>query len=102
MAADYYRVDTEDGDHIDDPSEDALYMLLEDLNPIDNRFLTIAPPGSQPAWHATVSLMDDNVFAVERAHAELGVHELETGTDRNAIARDLTIWLASRCRLTGR
>ena len=32
MGADYYTAVTENGDHVDDPSEDGLFMLLEDLN----------------------------------------------------------------------
>jgi hypothetical protein len=43
MAADYYDADTESGDHIDDPSEDALFMLLQDLDQADNTFVTINP-----------------------------------------------------------
>jgi hypothetical protein len=32
MGADYYSADTENGDHMDDPSEDGLFMLLENLS----------------------------------------------------------------------
>ncbi|GAA2349888.1 hypothetical protein [Streptomyces violaceusniger] len=35
MAADYYCADSENGDHIDDPSEDALLGLISDLNGTD-------------------------------------------------------------------
>jgi hypothetical protein len=46
--ADYYIADTENGDHIDDPSEDGLFMLLSDLNQAGNTFITITPPTMTP------------------------------------------------------
>jgi hypothetical protein len=57
MGADYYTADTENGNHIDDPSEDALFMLLEDLNQAGNTFITITPASDDPAWHASVTLL---------------------------------------------
>ena len=43
MGADYYSADTENGDHMDDPSEEGLFMLLVDLNQAGNTFITITP-----------------------------------------------------------
>ncbi|NHI11099.1 hypothetical protein STPH2_6468 [Streptomyces sp. KO7888] len=43
MVAKYYCADSENGDHIDDPSEDALFELLGDLNDTDNTFVVIQP-----------------------------------------------------------
>ena len=48
MAADYYTADIENGDHVDDPSEDGLFMLLEDLTQDGNTFLTITPADEDP------------------------------------------------------
>ncbi|MEU8002269.1 hypothetical protein AB0B66_13995 [Catellatospora sp. NPDC049111] len=96
MAAGYYHADTENGDHIDDPSEDALYMLIEDLDTTDNTFVIVEPPGEDPAWYASVSLLDDGRYEVERKHLERRFHELTVETDRDKIARELTIWFASR------
>ncbi|MEU7826696.1 hypothetical protein [Catellatospora sp. NPDC049133] len=100
MAAEYYHADTENGDYIVDPSEDALFMLIEDLNATDNTFLTIEPPGEEPAWYASVSLLENGVYEVERNHPERRIHELTTETDRGKIAKDLTIWLAATGRFT--
>lgn len=96
MAADYYIADTENGDHLDDPSEDALFMLISDLNHDDNTFVTIQPDTEAPGWYASVSLLDDGSFEVERRDPGHREHELDTRTDPDRIAYDLTIWLATR------
>jgi hypothetical protein len=95
MAADYYDADTENGDHIDDPSEDALFMLLEDLDPASNTFVTINAADDSD-WYASVTLLDDRSYEVERRDPARHQHELTTETDISTIAKDLTIWLANR------
>lgn len=95
MAADYYDADTENGDHIADPSEDALFMLLQDLDQHENTFVTINPADDSD-WYASVSLRDDGSYEVERRDPSRHQHELTTDADISAIARDLTIWLAAR------
>lgn len=96
MAADYYTADTENGDHIDDPSEDALLMLIDDLNQTDNTFVTITPADDDATWYASVSLLDDGTYEVERRDPGRGEHELTTESDIGHIAQDITIWLAGR------
>ncbi|RLK09566.1 hypothetical protein DER29_3423 [Micromonospora sp. M71_S20] len=96
MAADYYYADTENGDHIDDPSEDALFMLIDELNRADNTFVTINPADDDPAWYASISLLDDDTYEVERRDTHQHIHDLTIETDPGHIARDLTIWLAGR------
>jgi hypothetical protein len=96
MGADYYIADTENGDHIDDPSEDALFMLLEELDDTDNTFITINPADPDAAWYASVSLLQDGGYEVEYRDPRYHEHELTTATDRSKIAKDLTLWLARR------
>lgn len=55
MAARYYCADSEKGDHVDDPSEDALFMLISDLNDSDNTFVVIQPDQDDPVWFASVA-----------------------------------------------
>jgi len=100
MTAEHYHADSENGDHVVNPSEDALFMRITDLNTDDNTFLTIEPPGDDPAWYAVVSLLEDGVYEVERSYPHRRLHELTTETDRSEIARDLTIWLAWAGRIT--
>ena len=95
MAADYYDADTENGDHIADPSEDALFMLLQDLDSDGNAFVTISP-ADDSGWYASVSMLDDGSYEVDRSDPDRHQHEVTTETDTTAIAKDLTIWLAAR------
>ncbi|MEU7903421.1 hypothetical protein [Actinoplanes sp. NPDC049118] len=95
MAADYYYADTENGDHLDDPSEDALFMLLDDLEPDGNTFLTVRPADGA-GWSVSVSLLDDGGFRVERGDPARGEHAVYTTDDLSRIAGDLTIWMAGR------
>jgi hypothetical protein len=80
MGADYYSADTENGDHVDDPSEDGLFMLLEDLRLDGNSFVTITParagppPGTPrsppPQWH----------LRSRTRHPARGEHHRDTAT----------------------
>jgi hypothetical protein len=96
MGADYYSADTENGDHMDDPSEDGLFMLLSDLNRAGNTFITITPADDDPAWYASVTLLADGTYEVERADPSHGGQHRDNATSPGDIARDLTIWLAAR------
>lgn len=96
MAADYYTADTENGDHIDDPSEDALFMLMDDLNEADNTFITITPAHDASAWYASITVASTGSYDVERRDVTRNEHETTTSDDPDQIARDLTIWLAAR------
>jgi hypothetical protein len=96
MSADYYSADTENGDHMDDPSEDVLFMLLNDLNWAGNTFIAITPAGDHPAWYASVTLLPDGTYEVDRADPSCGEQHRDNATSPGDIARDLTIWLAAR------
>ena len=58
MAAEYYGADRENGDRIDDPSEDALFMLIDDLNDTDNTFVVVQPDEDEPLWFDSVAVQD--------------------------------------------
>jgi hypothetical protein len=96
MTAEYYYAETENGDRIDDPSEDALLMLIDELNHGDNTFVTVDPADDDPAWFAVVSLLEDGTYEVNRRDARYRIHDLTVETDPDDIAQDLTIWLAGR------
>jgi hypothetical protein len=95
MAAEYYAADAENGDHIDDPSEDALYMLIDELSQPDNTYVTITPADGSD-WYASVSLVEEGGYEVERRDPRWRDHDLNNATDTSRIAMDLTIWLAAR------
>ncbi|MCI0384153.1 hypothetical protein [Streptomyces sp. CNQ085] len=96
MAAEHYCADSENGDHIDGPSEDALFMLIDDLNDTDNTFVVIQPDQDDPAWFASVAVLDDGGYEIVRHDSRHREHDVsvETGIDR--ITGDLIRWLATR------
>ena len=96
MGAQSYGADSENGDRIDDPSEDALFMMISDLNDSDNTFVVVQPDQDNPVWFASVAVLDENGYEIVRRDTSRNEHEVTTTTSINDIARDLTIWMASR------
>ncbi|MCX4970142.1 hypothetical protein OHA98_36390 [Streptomyces sp. NBC_00654] len=96
MDASYYRAVSEDGDIIDDPSEDALYMLFSDLNDADNTFVVIEPYEDEPRWHASVTVRGEGGYEVVRRDTARREHEVVTEDSIHRIANSLTIWMAGR------
>ncbi|OEJ30151.1 hypothetical protein [Streptomyces subrutilus] len=96
MEAAYYRAESESGDHIDDPSEDALFMLIDDLNDSDNAFAVIQPDKDDPAWFTSVAVLDEGGYEVVRRDTTRREHDVATETSIDQIARDLTTWMAAR------
>ncbi|MFI1170107.1 hypothetical protein [Streptomyces melanogenes] len=98
MGARYYGADSENGDRIDDPSEDALFMMISDINDTDNTFVVIQPDGEDPVWFASVAVLDEGGYEVVRRDASRREHEVTTSTGIGDMAHDLTIWMALRHR----
>ncbi|MET9323434.1 hypothetical protein ABZX75_25065 [Streptomyces sp. NPDC003038] len=96
MAARYYCADSENGDHIEDPSEDALFMLIDDLNDTDNTFVVIQPDQDDPAWFASVTVLDNGGYEIVRRDTTRREHDVVVQTSTDHIAGDLTKWLAAR------
>lgn len=96
MAAQYYCADSENGDHIDDPSEDALFDLISELNDTDNTFVVIQPDQDDPAWFASVAVLDEGGYEIVRRDTTRREHKVDTTTRIGQIAGDLIIWLAAR------
>ncbi|MFV8132832.1 hypothetical protein [Streptomyces syringium] len=96
MGAAYYRAGSESGDHSEDPSEDALFMPIDDLNDSDNTFVVIPPDEDDPTWFASVVVLDEGGYEVVRRDTTRRGHDVVTETSIDRIARDLTIWMAAR------
>ncbi|WP_405704616.1 hypothetical protein OG264_38405 [Streptomyces xanthophaeus] len=96
MAARYYCADSENGDHVDDPSEDALFMLIGELNDSDNTFVVIQPHQDDPAWFASVAVLDEGGYEVVRRDTTRRDHDVTVETSTDRIAGDLIKWLAAR------
>ncbi|TXL85628.1 hypothetical protein [Streptomyces sp. IB2014 016-6] len=91
MGARYYGADSENGDRIDDPSEDALFMMISDLDGSDNTFVVVQPDEDDPIWFASVTVLDEGGYEVVRRDAGRLEHDVTTSAGINDIARDLTI-----------
>ncbi|MFF5757643.1 hypothetical protein ACFY7A_19630 [Streptomyces longwoodensis] len=96
MGAQYYGADSENGDRIDDPSEDSLFMMISDLNDSDNTFVVLQPDEDDPVWFASVAVLDEGGYEIVRRDTSRNEHEVTTATSVNGIARDLTLWMAAR------
>jgi hypothetical protein len=96
VAARYYCVDSESGDHVDDPSEDALFDLISELNDSDNTFVVIQPDEDDPVWFASVAVLDEDGYEIVLRDSTRREHEVTTETDIGGIANNLIIWLAGR------
>lgn len=96
MTAQYYGADSENGDRIDDPSQDALSMMISDLNDSDNTFVVVQPDEDDPAWFASVAVQDEGGYEIVRRDTTRNEHEVTTATSINDIARDLTTWMTTR------
>ncbi|PKT71306.1 hypothetical protein CW362_19870 [Streptomyces populi] len=96
MAAEYYGADSENGDRIDDPSEDALFMLIDDLNDTDNTFVFVQPDEDEPVWFASVAVLDEGGYEIVRRDSSRREHEVTIASSINHITYDLTTWIAGR------
>ena len=92
-AADYYTAESEDGDVVCDPSEDALYIMVSHLRLPPNSFLTIEPPNPDVGWYVVVALQDGGGYEVEYRDARRREHRIEQEEDRSRLCREVTTWL---------
>ncbi|MEU9298133.1 hypothetical protein [Streptomyces sp. NPDC048266] len=96
MGTQPYGAGSENGDRIDDPSEDALFMMISDLNDAGNTFVVVQPDEDDPVWFASAAVLDDGGYEIVRRDTARNVHEVTTAISISDIARDLTIWMAAR------
>ncbi|MER6194259.1 hypothetical protein [Streptomyces cyaneofuscatus] len=80
MGARYYGADSENGDRIDDPSEDALFMMISDLSDLDNIFVVVQPDEDDPVWFASVAVLDEGGSSqvMPRVDATVGAEVLSS------------------------
>lgn len=90
------RLETDFGEVVDDPSEDAIFETVGQLDMRGNTFLTIEPTGDEQDWYVVISLADKGGFEVELRDSKTHEHELFVSADRNRIAANVTIWIGGR------
>lgn len=55
-------------------------LVRGDLNHTDNTFVTLTPADDDATWYASVSLLDEGTYEVERRDLHRGEHEVTTET----------------------
>ncbi|WP_199487242.1 hypothetical protein [Actinomadura spongiicola] len=104
MGQDYFPLmaETENGEFIGEPSEDAVFGLIVELAGPDNTFVIIEPDEDDPAWFASVSLLDDGRYEVELRDPTHHRHKLSTDTSPDKIANAVTHWITETARAHAR
>ncbi|GAA4193569.1 hypothetical protein GCM10022252_36710 [Streptosporangium oxazolinicum] len=95
---DYYQAKSENGRLIDDPSEDAIYIMLGELRFPDNTFLVIEQPEHNSSWYVVISVLDPDGYEVEFKDGVRGIHRLFSEVDQGVVVKEVTIWLAQAYR----
>ncbi|MEV1023037.1 hypothetical protein [Streptomyces sp. NPDC050264] len=91
-----YGVVSENGDHIDGASEDALFEMISELNDTDNTFIVVEPDTEDPTWFASVAVLEGQGFEIACRDPAYREHKVHTDTNIGRIALDLIVWLAAR------
>jgi hypothetical protein len=92
-----FTADTENGDYIDDPTRDQVRDLIAGLGRVAGTFITLTPASEDQDWYASVSLLPDGTTEIDRGDPARGEKHTATTTDGpDAIASDLTTWIATR------
>ncbi|WP_433378008.1 hypothetical protein [Streptosporangium sp. CA-115845] len=92
------KAETEGGELIVEPSEDALHEMILELSAPDNTFVIVEPDEDDPVWFASVSRLDNGTYEVEYRDAVRSRHHLNVETDPSRIANDVTCWSAATAR----
>lgn len=71
MGARGYGVVSENGDHIEGASEDALFEMITALDDTDNTFIVIEPDTDDPTWFASVAVLDEGGYEIVRRDSAL-------------------------------
>ncbi|MFI1110066.1 hypothetical protein ACH4TU_19275 [Streptomyces physcomitrii] len=74
MGAQYHGADGE----IEDPSEEALFMLISDLIDSENTFVVVQPDEGDPVWFASVAAWDGGGYELVRRNTSRNQHQVTT------------------------
>ncbi|MEU1696814.1 hypothetical protein ABZ590_37055 [Streptomyces hirsutus] len=83
-------------DRVDDPSEDALFMVISGLDDSGNTFVAVQPDEDDHVRSASVAVLVEGGYGIVRRDGTRGEHKVTTSTGVNGIARDLGVWRAAR------
>jgi hypothetical protein len=83
------RLDT--GDTVDDPSEDALFLLLADIDTQDALWIIVEKAGTDEVYAQCIRL-EDGSYQVERRLGDESTHETVQVADMRTAHERLTSW----------
>ena len=90
------RMESEAGKVIYDPSEDAIFIGLDELDGQDNMFVTIEPTDESENWYAVVSKHEQDGFEIELRDATTREHRVYTEAEKGKVALDVLLWMVGR------
>ena len=93
MTAPILRAELENGDTYDDPSEDALFLLLQDIDAGHAQWVIVERLDDLTRQtYAQALRMDDGSYLVERRLGTAETHEPTRASDMRAAHKVLTAW----------
>ncbi|MEV4511781.1 hypothetical protein AB0K00_22760 [Dactylosporangium sp. NPDC049525] len=92
----YFRAECENGRIVPDPSEDVIFILMENLNSSDNTFVILEPKDAEEGWYVSIARRPRGGFEVEFRDPVTREHEIEVMRDKSRSATKITLWVAGR------
>ncbi|MEY9211580.1 hypothetical protein NI17_009730 [Thermobifida halotolerans] len=92
----YYYAENETGDRIDDPSEDALFMMIKELDGDENTFVVVQPEEEKPEWYVSIATSDESGYEIVRYDSKTSEHVVTVDNSVDRISVDITVWTAAR------
>ena len=85
------RAQTSNDEQYDDPSEDLLFMLLDELQP-DDYVIVERPDDQTQQTYAQVLRTGSQGYLIERREGSAETHAFARSADMRSIHADLTTW----------
>lgn len=88
--------ETEAGERIREPSEDAIFETMAALDLTANTFITIEPSDESRGWYVSIAKREEGGYEVEYRDARTREHKITVRRDPGRIAPEVTIWISAR------
>jgi hypothetical protein len=93
------RADSANGERINNPTEDDIYMVIDDLNGTDNAYVIIQPDEEDAVWSVSVTRLGPyGDYEIVRHDTRSHEHNVTTTKTIRGIAEDVIQWLEGRSR----
>ncbi|MFF1597623.1 hypothetical protein ACFVYV_08995 [Streptomyces mirabilis] len=93
----YCRLECENGEAYDDPSEDLIFDLMRSFEPPNNSHLIIeGVDGCE--WYVVAALLEEGVYEVEFRDPARRVHRVDRASRLSEVANDMIVWISDTVR----